>query len=227
MRITVFGAAGTTGSRIVAEALSRGHDVTAVVRDPARLAQLPPAAIHRVGDAADVDAVVELSAGQDVVVTATRPPIGHEHELVAVATTLLAGLSRTGARLLAVGGAGSLTVPGSGGTLVVDDPAYVPPAWRAIALACNDQLAVFRASTDVDWTYVSPAAILEPGERTGSYRLGADELLLDPAGASAISTEDFAVALLDEVERPRHRRTRFTVARTRTPPVSATGAADR
>ncbi|WP_405433515.1 NAD(P)-dependent oxidoreductase [Micromonospora sp. NBC_00617] len=227
MRITVFGAAGTTGSRIVAEALSRGHDVTAVVRDPARLAQLPPAAIHRVGDAADVDTVVELSAGQDVVVTATRPPIGYEHELVAVAKALLAGLSRTGARLLAVGGAGSLTVPGSDGTLVVDDPAYVPPAWRAIALACNDQLAVFRASTDVDWTYLSPAAILEAGERTGSYRLGADELLIDPVGASTISAEDFAVALLDEVERPRHRRTRFTVARTLTPPVSATEAAGR
>ncbi|MEU4338141.1 NAD(P)H-binding protein [Micromonospora lupini] len=227
MRITIFGAAGTTGSRIVAEALSRGHDVTAVVRDPARFTHLPPVAIHRVGDAADVDTVVELSAGQDVVVTATRPAAGHEHELVAVAKALLTGLSRTGVRLLAVGGAGSLTVPGTDGTLVVDDPAYVPPAWRAIALACNDQLAVFRASTDVDWTYLSPPAILEPGERTGSYRLGADKLLVDPAGTSTISTEDFAVALLDEIERPRHRRGRFTVARTLTRAVSPTEAAGR
>lgn len=213
MRITVFGAAGTTGSRIVAEALNRGHEVTAVVRDAGRFTELSPAATHRVGDAADVGSVAELAAGQDVVITTTRPAPGHEHELVAVAKALLAGLAGTGVRLLAVGGAGSLTVPGSGGTLVVDDPAYVPPAWRAIALACNDQLATFRANTDVDWTYLSPAAILEPGERTGSYRLGADELLVDAEGRSTISSEDFAVALLDEVERPRHRRTRFTVAR--------------
>ncbi|MGC4746785.1 NAD(P)-dependent oxidoreductase [Micromonospora sp. DT201] len=227
MRITVFGAAGSTGSRIVAEALSRGHDVTAVLRDPGRLTQLPPAAIHRVGDASDVDSVVELSASQDVVVTATRPATGYEHELAAVAKSLLAGLARAGARLLAVGGAGSLTVPGSDGRLVVDDPAYVPPAWRAIALACNDQLAVFRACTDMEWTYLSPPAILQPGERTGSYRLGADELLVDSAGTSTISSEDFAVALLDEVERPRHRRTRFTVARTFERLASPTEAADR
>ncbi|MEU7800335.1 hypothetical protein AB0B10_13765 [Micromonospora arborensis] len=86
---------------------------------------------------------------------------------------------------------------------------------------------MFRANTDVDWTYLSPAAILQPGERTGSYRLRVDELLVDSAGISTISSEDFAVALLDEVERPRHRRTRFTVARTSERLASPTEAADR
>jgi putative NADH-flavin reductase len=154
-----------------------------------------------------------VSAGQDVVVTATRPPAGHEGELAAVAASLLTGLAGTGVRLLVVGGAGSLTVPGSGGTLVVDDPRYVPPEWRAIALARTDQLAVFRGNTDLDWAYPSPPAILEPGRRTGRYRSGTDELLTDPAGDSTISMEDLAVTLVDEAETPRHRRTRFTVAR--------------
>ncbi|MEV4621510.1 NAD(P)H-binding protein [Asanoa sp. NPDC049573] len=212
MHITVFGAAGAAGSRIVAEALRRGHRTTAVVRDPARFADLPAAATHRVGDAADIRSVSALSAGQDVVVAATRPAPGQEHELAVVASTLLAGLAGTGARLVAVGGAGSLTVPGSDGTLAVDDPVHVPPAWRDIALAGNEQLATFRANADVDWTYLSPPALLEPGSRTGRYRSGTDALLLDAAGVSAISIEDLAVALLDEIERPRHRRTRFTVA---------------
>jgi putative NADH-flavin reductase len=82
---------------------------------------------------------------------------------------------------------------------------------RPIALACNEQLEVVRGSDDVDWVYVSPPAVLEPGVRTGQYRVGRDELLVDPDGASSISMEDFAVALLDEVEGPRHRRIRFTV----------------
>ncbi|GIH16822.1 NAD(P)-dependent oxidoreductase [Rugosimonospora africana] len=213
MRIAVFGAAGNTGSRIVAEALSRGHQVTAVVRDPARLPELPASVRPHIGDACDVGDVTAVSAGQDVVVAATRPPAGYKSELVAVAKSLLAGLSGTRVRLLVVGGAGSLTVPGSGGTLVVDDPRYVPPEWRAIALACCDQFAVFRGNTDVDWAYLSPPAILEPGQRTGRYRSGTDELLTDPDGDSTMSTEDLAVALVDEAETPRHRRTRFTVAR--------------
>ena len=211
MRIIVLGAAGNVGSRVVAEALSRGHDVTAVVRDPARFAELHPDAHPAVGNAADVADVVELSTGRDVVISATRPAPGHEPQLVATARALLTGVARTGVRLLLVGGAGSLSVPGTPGTAVVDDPAFVPEAWRAIALACNEQLEVCRAST-ADWTYLSPPALLEPGERTGRYRLGADELLVDAQHRSAISSEDLAVALLDEAERPRHRRTRFTVA---------------
>lgn len=211
MRITVFGAAGSVGSRVVAEALCRGHEVTAVVRDPARFAELPAAANARAGDAANVEDVTELSAGQDVVISATRPPPGSETELVTTAKAMLAGLAGTDVRLLVVGGASSLIVPGTGGTTVTEDPNF-PPALRNLALACTDQLEVCRADARVDWAYLSPAALMEPGERTGNFRLGTDELLVDATGNSTISMEDLAVALLDEAERPQHHRTRFTAA---------------
>jgi len=211
LRITVFGAAGSVGSRAVAEALSRGHEVTAAVRDPARH-DLPAAANARAGDAGNAEDVAQLSAGQDVVITATRPAPGHESELVTTTRTLLAGLARTGGRLLVCGGAGSLTVPGAGATTVIDDPNFLSPAYRDLAQACTDQLDACRAETQVDWAYLSPPARLEPGKRTGTYRLGTDELLVDAEGGSTISIEDLAVALLDEAERPTHHRTRFTVA---------------
>jgi putative NADH-flavin reductase len=211
MRITVFGAAGNVGSRVVAEALSRGHQVTAVVRDPARFHELPAGANARTGDAGNARDVAELSAGQDVVISATRPAPGRESELADATKALLAGLARTGVRLLVVGGAATLTMPGAGGTTVMDDPDF-PVAWRDIAQACTDQLQACRAETGVDWAYLSPAALLEPGERTGNYRLGTDELLVDADGDSTISMEDLAVALLEEAERPKHHRTRFTAA---------------
>lgn len=206
MRLTVFGATGAVGSRVVAEAVARGHEVTAVVRRPASL----PGATIRVGDARDPEAVATLAAGQDVVVTATRPAPGSEDELVTVTKAMLAGLAGTGTRLLVVGGAATLTVPGGGP--VLDDPRYLSPEYRPIALACADQLAAYRASDGVDWAYLSPPALLLPGTRTGTYRLGGDELLVDAEGNSAISMEDLAVALLDEAEHPRHHRRRFTVA---------------
>ncbi|MET7617774.1 NAD(P)H-binding protein [Streptomyces sp. NPDC005408] len=211
MRIVVFGAAGNVGGRVVVEALSRGHEVTAVVRDPARFAEVPAAAHARAGNASDIEDVARLSAGQDLVISATRPAPGSEGELVTTTEALLAGAAKTGVRVLLVGGAGSLIVPGTGGATVIDDPEF-PAAWREIALACNEQLAVCLVETVTDWAYLSPAALLEPGERTGIYRLGADELLADAQGISAISMEDLAVALLDEAEEPRHHRTRFTVA---------------
>ncbi|MET9864235.1 NAD(P)H-binding protein [Streptomyces smyrnaeus] len=213
MRILVFGAAGNVGSRVVTEALSRGHRVTAVVRGTTR----PKAGgtVHRVGDAADPDDVAALSDGHDLVVSATRPAPGNESGLVLAARGLLTGLGTTGVRLLLVGGAGSLTVPGTGGRVrVSDDVRYVPEEWRPIAEACNEQYALCLRHSPArpDWVYVSPPALLEPGRRTGRYRVGADELLLDGEGRSAISMEDFAVALVDEAERPEHHRERFTVA---------------
>ena len=212
MRITVFGAAGNVGSRVVTEALARGHEVTAVVRDPARFTELHPDALHRTGDAGIPEQVAELSAGQDLVVNATRPAPGREPEHAAISRALLTGLAGIdGVRLIVVGGAGSLTVPGRQGVLAVDDPAHVPTAWQHIALASNAQFdAVRTAETDVDWTYLSPSALLEPGIRTGTFRLGSDELIVDADGNSAISMEDLAVALLDEAEHPKHHRTRFT-----------------
>ncbi|MGP3975142.1 NAD(P)-dependent oxidoreductase [Streptomyces sp. 8N114] len=215
MRIVVFGAAGNVGSRVVTEALSRGHEATAVVRDPVRFPALHPDAGHRVGDAANAGDVAALSDGQDLVISATRPAPGNESGLPLAARGLLTGLGRTGVRLLLVGGAGSLTVPGTEGrTRVSEDPRYVPEEWRPIAEACNEQYALClrHAPDQLDWAYVSPPALLEPGRRTGRYRVGADELLLDGEGRSAISMEDFAVALIDEAERPKHHRARFTVA---------------
>ena len=212
MRIAVFGAAGKVGSRVVAEGLSRGHEVTAVVRDPARIRELPAAANARSGDARSVKDVAELSAGQDVVISATRPAPGSEGELVTAVKALLAGLDRTGIRLLVVGGAATLTVPGAGGTTVIDAPTFLPSIYRDLALACGDQLEACRAEAGTDWAYLSPAALLEAGKRTGNYRLGTDELLVDGEGNSTISMEDLAVALLDEAEQPKHHRTRFTAA---------------
>ncbi|MEU3742248.1 NAD(P)H-binding protein [Streptomyces sp. NPDC032198] len=212
MNITVFGAAGNVGRRVVAEAVDRGHEVTAVVRDPARATGLPSAAAIRTGDAADPRTVTALAAGQDLVVSATRPAPGREPELAAVTRALFTGLHGTGVRLLLVGGAAGLTIPGTGGTMVVDAPDF-PPSLRPIALACNEQLDACRTNGhDVDWSYVSPPALLEPGERTGRFRLGTDELIVDAEGVSALSMEDFAVALVDEAERPKHHRARFTAA---------------
>lgn len=209
MRITVFGAAGAAGSRIVAEALARGHQVTAVVRSAARFADLHPHALPRIGDATSPQSVVELTEGQDLVVSATRPAPGQEPELVAATRALLDGLTRTGSRLLLVGGAATLTLP-DGGT-VIEAPDF-PADWLPIARACAEQLDVCRAETAVDWAYLSPAALLEPGVRTGRYRLGGDRLVTDADGVSALSYEDLAVVLLDEAEQPKHQRTRFTAA---------------
>ncbi|MFG2843937.1 NAD(P)-dependent oxidoreductase [Kitasatospora sp. NPDC048296] len=210
MRITVFGATGNVGSRVVAEALARGHEVTAVVRDPAKPHGLPSSVALAVGDARDPADVSRIAAGQDLVITATRPAPGSEHELITATRGLLDGLAGTGVRLIAVGGAGSLTVPGSDGTVLAESPG-LPDEIRPIALACNEQLDLYRADGKVDWTYLSPAALLEPGVRTGRFRLGLDELLVDAEGDSAISMEDLAIALLDEAENPAHRRARFTV----------------
>ncbi|MGV9267877.1 NAD(P)-dependent oxidoreductase [Kitasatospora sp. NPDC003701] len=211
MRITVFGATGNVGSRVVTEALTRGHEVTAVLRDPARPHGLPTDAVIATGDARNPEDVARLGAGQSVVISATRPARGSEPDLAVATKGLLAGLAGSDVRLLVVGGAGSLTLPGGNGATVIDAPDF-PAAWRPIALACGEQLALYRAATDVNWAYLSPAALLEPGLRTGRYRLGRDELVVDEAGVSAISMEDLAVALLDEAERPTHHRTRFTVA---------------
>ncbi len=209
MNITVFGATGNVGSRVVAEAVARGHQVTAVLRDPHRPHPFPADVRIATGDARDPEDVRRLAAGQDLLVTATRPAPGREDELAVATKGLLSGLAGTGARLLVVGGAGSLTLPGGDGVTLADSPDF-PAALLPIANACGEQLSLYLAETEVDWTYLSPSALLAPGERTGLFRLGRDELLVDADGTSTISMEDLAVALLDEAERPAHRRTRFT-----------------
>ncbi|GAB4344877.1 MAG: NAD(P)-dependent oxidoreductase [Gammaproteobacteria bacterium] len=212
LRIAVIGAAGNVGRRIVAEAVTRGHRVTAVVRDSVQRARLPASVAFRTGDASRSKDVEQWCRGQDLLISAVRPPPGKEDLLVTMTRSILLGARRAGVRVLLVGGAASLKLPGKGSHTVLTAPGYLPASVVPIARACNAQYEACLADTKTDWTYLSPPSTLEPGVRTGKFRLGTDELLVDDRGDSAISMEDFAVALLDEVENPQHRRTRFTVA---------------
>ncbi len=212
MKIAVLGAVGNVGSRVVNEALSRGHDVTAVVRDRAQFDTLPANVQRYAADVGDRNAIANLSAGQDVVINATRPASRQEGCVDVTTEGLMDGLAESGVRLLVVGGAATLTVPGTGGKTVLEDENFLPVAARHVGNASARQFDVCLAEKRVDWVYLSPPAQLAPGVRTGVYRTGSDELLLDENGRSAISMEDLAVALLDEAESPKHHRERFTVA---------------
>ena len=200
MKIAVVGASGMVGSRVVAEALRRGHDVTAVHRTAA-----PGAHVVR-GDATDRELMAGILSGVDGVVLATRPRPGQEATTGPTTTALLDAARTTGARVLVVGGAAPLRTPGGTG-LVLDDDRYVPPHIRPIAEASLRQLEACRAH-GADWVYLSPPALLEPGARTGTYRRGTTEMLTGP---SSISAEDLAVAVVDELEVPGTDR-HFTVA---------------
>ena len=212
MRIVVFGASGRLGQRVVAEAKGRGHQVTSTARRAQSLdiegdqVAVTPANVN------SVDSVAEVAVGHDVAISTIGPAQGDPPDVISsAAQTLLSGLSVAGVRRLVVsGGAGSLEV--APGVRLVDTPDF-PERARPVALAHAAALDVYmRADTDVDWSYISPAAVLEPGERTGRYRVGGDALLTDADGKSYISMEDFAVAIVDEAERPKHIRKRFTVA---------------
>lgn len=206
MKLIVFGANGRQGSRLVSEALARGHEVTATVHDADRAENVDPPAQVVVADASDPASIAAAAAGHDAALLATGGG-GHAE----IARAMLSGLSQADVRrLVVVGGAGSLEVP-SGGRLV-DTPDF-HEEWKPEALGQAEALDVYRgADTDVDWTYVSPGAMLAPGERTGRYRTAADELLVGDNGQSEISMEDFALALLDELEQGQHVRRRFTAA---------------
>lgn len=212
MKVTVIGAAGTVGSSVVDEALSRGQDVTAVVRRADGSVDLPGAVKVRVADAGKVEDVVALGAGQDVVISAIRSATSDVEEMRATTSSLMDGLAGTGVRLLIVGGAASLAVPGTDGRRVLDDPRFLSPDARRIGEASLAQYNACLSEQRVDWVYVCPPADLVSGRRTGSYRLGHDELLLDQQGRSRLSIADLAVVLLDEALSPRHHRTRITAA---------------
>ncbi|MEW1659085.1 MULTISPECIES: NAD(P)H-binding protein [unclassified Streptomyces] len=212
-KIALFGATGTIGSRILDEALRRGHQVTAVVRDPAKLAKSDPKLTVVTGDVLDPESVAEVAEGQDVVVSAVGGGDGPGHiaTIRPAAEALVAGVRTRGAhapRLIAVGGAGSLRKPD--GTQVWDAEGLPVPLLQ-IMHAHGDALDFYRTVSDVRWTNLSPAASIEPGERTGTYRIAAEDLIVAKDGSSRISAEDYAVALLDEIEQARHVGERFTV----------------
>jgi putative NADH-flavin reductase len=215
MNIALYGATGAIGQRVLHEALQRGHRVTAVARNVSKLTEQNPQLTTVAGNVRDAQNIAALVGGHDAVISAVGPPMGGAGEedtlFVEAAHALIAGLKQAGVkRLLVVGGAGSLEV--APGVRIVDTPDF-PAAWKSSALGQADALEVYRTEgRDLDWTYFSPAAMITPGERTGKYRLGGEQLVVDEAGQSRISMEDYAVALLDEVENPQHVRRRFTVA---------------
>jgi len=209
MRLLLYGATGMIGQRILAEAVERGHEVTAAARNPDRVQALPGVTPHQ-GDVLNGDSVAGLAEGHDAIVSAVGP--GHAADpsfLVEAARVLISAAEWTGARLVVLGGT----------VCTEDEPGLLPAAttdfaatWMGLVPAHREALDLYRAAPSrVGWTYVSPAATVELGQRTGHYRTGEDELVVDEDGRSRISAEDLAAAILDEVEQPRHRRQRVTV----------------
>ncbi len=212
MKIALFGVTGRIGRRIAQEALNRGHSVTAVARDPSRSPLRHERLTVVKGDVTDAAGIAAAVAGHDMVVSAVGPDLskGVGTLLPDAARALREGLKKGRAkRLLIVGGAGSLEV--APGVLLMDTPQF-PAEWKELARSAAEALAVCREETALEWTYLSPAGLIDPGTRTGAYRTGGDKLLTDSDGKSFISMEDFAMAVVDEIEKPRHVRQRFTVA---------------
>ena len=201
MKVAVLGASGHAGSEIVKELALRGHQVRAIARRPAAILQA--AGIEAVaGDASDPAALAELIRGVDAVISALHFDIS--------ADTLLTAVKRAGvARLLVTGGAASLEV--APGKRLFDTPDF-PAEWKAFAAGGIAFLDALRDEREVDWTFFSPAALIFEGPRTGKYRSGGDRLVVDDKGESRISFADYAIAMVDELERPQHSRRRFTAA---------------
>jgi len=200
MKVALIGASGNAGSRILAELTSRGHDVTAIARDPAKV----PAAAHVTAVAADLFDTPELTEA----LRGHHAVISSVHFTASDPGKLIGAVKEAGVvRYLVVGGAGSLEV--APGKLLVDTPDF-PAAYRDEALGGTAFLDQLRAEASLEWTFLSPSAMFVPGERTGTFRLGRDQLLVNDHGSS-ISFEDYAIAMIDELEQPQHIRQRFTV----------------
>jgi putative NADH-flavin reductase len=207
MNVALYGSTGKAGSRILMELVSRGHRVTAIARNPARLQGITGISARK-DDLSDTSKVAEAIEGADAVISAYGPPPANTEEIVDVTQRLVEAVKQAGRpRLLVVGGAGGLNVaPG----VSLLDSGYLPDAYKPIAKSHVRALNVLRAS-DIDWTYLAPAAYFEPGERTGKFRLGKDELIANEKQESRISMEDYAIALVNELEKPEHRQQRFSV----------------
>ncbi|WP_170576385.1 NAD(P)-dependent oxidoreductase [Ruegeria atlantica] len=211
MKLIVFGATGDVGSRVVTEALARGHHVTAAVRNEAALAKLTEGVRPVIADATDPAALAAAMESQDMAISALRSPPGREGEIVALTRSILNAASRTGLRVIIVGGAARLHLPNGSPHTVLSDPDFLPENIVPIARASMAQWELCASETSANWTYASPSALLQPGPRLGSFRIGTDTLLVDDAGKSEISMEDFAFALIDEAQSAKFPRAAFTV----------------
>ncbi|MGQ9545659.1 MAG: NAD(P)-dependent oxidoreductase [Dehalococcoidia bacterium] len=210
--MVIIGASGNVGSFIRDEALSRGHEVTAIVRHPDRITVRHPRLTVVKADILK-DKVEDLVKGHDAVISAYNPGWSNPdiyNEQIEGYKAIIEGVKKSGVkRLLVVGGAGSLEV--SPGVQLIDTVTF-PDSVRGGVLATREVLYMLKKEKELEWTFLSPPASLAPGERTGHYRVGKDHLLKDDKGESKISMQDYAVAMLDELEHPKHIRRRFTVA---------------
>ncbi|WP_028104755.1 NAD(P)-dependent oxidoreductase [Pseudoduganella violaceinigra] len=216
MKIALIGATGFVGKAVLEELLQRGHNVTALMRDPSKLTPRPGLTTV-IADAYAADSIGTATRGHDAVVSAFNPG-WNESELydkfLRGSAAIERGVTASGVkRLLVVGGAGSLFV--APGVQLVDTPefpSHVPANIVPGARAARDALTALRGNNALDWTFLSPPALLAPGERTGAYRVGGEELLMAGDRPAGISVADLAVAIVDEIEQPRHVHARFTVA---------------
>ncbi|PMU27759.1 MULTISPECIES: NAD(P)-dependent oxidoreductase [unclassified Pseudomonas] len=200
-KIAIIGATGRAGSQLLEEALRRGHTVTAIARNTDKIG-VRPGVIAKQVDALDAQALEQAIRGNDVVISAA-------HFATLPAEAVINPVKKAGVkRLLVVGGAGSLLLPD--GSRVIDSTGF-PEEYKAEASAGSVFLDTLRQEKDLDWTFLSPSAEFVETARTGTFRLGQDELLVSSEGRSWISFADFAIALIDEVETPKHSRQRFTV----------------
>jgi uncharacterized protein len=212
-KIVLIGASGFVGSAILKEALDRGHNVTSVNRHPERITAISNNLIVKQGDVSSMETVTGICAGSDVVISAYNPGWNNPdiaNETTRVYRTIIQGVKQAGVkRLLVVGGAASLFA--SPGKRLMDTgsmPETFLPAVRALA---DVYLVDLMKENRLDWVFFSPAGNLYKGERTGKFRLGTDDLIVNEKGESKISVQDYAVAMIDEVEKPAHHRERFTV----------------
>lgn len=202
MKVAVIGATGRAGSCIVRELLDRGHHVTGIARNISAVA--PAANLRGVSvDMAESAKLARVLAGHDVVVSSVLFSMTDVPRLIATVKTANPG------RYIVVGGAGSLYSPGT--TTRIVDSGQLPEAWMPEVRGGANFLDLLKAEKDLDWTFISPSMMFDVGPRTGKFRLGQDELLVRSDGSSAISFADYAIALVDEIEQPMHRRCRFTV----------------
>lgn len=211
--VVLIGATGFVGSAILNELTARGHQVTAIVRDAKKL---PPSSAVTVveGDVENVSAIADIAKGKDAVISAYNPGWMNPDIKVLIETNypkILEAAKQSGTpRLLIVGGAGTLFV--KPGLRVVDSGAIPAEIMDGVRPLGDFYLNTLTNETGIDWVFFSPAGTFdEKGEKTGKYRLGKDDLIVDENGNSHISVQDYAAAMVDELEKPAHHQTRFTI----------------